>query len=96
MLKLQRQYFGHLMQRTDSLEKTLMLRRQEKGTTEDVMVGWHHQLDGLEFELAPGVGNRQGSLACCGPWGRTEPDVTEQLRWTGAVVAPLGVISLAD
>ena len=50
MLKLQ--YFGHLMQRTDSLEKTLMLgkdRRQEKGMTEDEMVGWHHQLHGLEF-----------------------------------------------
>ena len=48
------------MQRTDSLEKTLMLgkirRREEKGTTEDEMVGWHHGLDGLEFEQAPGVG----------------------------------------
>ena len=52
MLKLQ--YFGHLMRRTDSLEKTLMLRkiegRRKKGMTEDEMVGWHHQLDGLEFE----------------------------------------------
>ena len=53
MLKLKLQYFGHLIQRTDSLEKTLMLGRIEggkKGTTEDEMAGWHHQLDGCEFE----------------------------------------------
>ena len=53
MLKLKLQYFGHLMRRADSLEKTLMLGKiegQEKGTTEDEMVGWHHQLKGLEFE----------------------------------------------
>ena len=54
MLKLELQYFGHLMQKTDSLEKTLMLGKiegqDEKGVTEDEMVGWHHQLDGHEFE----------------------------------------------
>ena len=50
MLKLKLQYFGHLMQRTESLEKTLTLGKQEKGTTEDEMVGWHHRLDGHEFE----------------------------------------------
>ena len=54
MLKLKLQYFGHLMQRTDSLEKTLTLGkiegRREKGTIEDEMVGWHHQLNGREFE----------------------------------------------
>ena len=53
MLKLKLQYFGHLMQRVDSLEKTLMLGgigAEEKGTTEDEMAGWHHQLDGHEFE----------------------------------------------
>ena len=53
MLKLKLQYFGHLMQRVDSLEKTLMLGGtggQEKGTTEDEMAGWHHQLNGHEFE----------------------------------------------
>ena len=53
MLKLKLQYFGHLMRRTDSLEKTLMLGgiggQEEKGTTEDEMAGWHHQLDGCEF-----------------------------------------------
>ena len=43
-----------------------------KGTTEGEMVGWHHRLDGHEFEQAPGVGDRQGSLACCSPWGRKE------------------------
>ena len=51
MLKLKLQYFGHLMQRTDPLEKTLMLGKSEgKGVTEDEMVGWHHRLDGHEFE----------------------------------------------
>ena len=55
MLKLELQYFGHLMRRVDSLEKTLMLgkiedRQKEKGMTEDEMVGWRHQLDGHEFE----------------------------------------------
>ena len=49
MLKLKLQYFGHLMQRVDSLEKTLMLGQEEKGTTEDEMAGWHHQLDAHEF-----------------------------------------------
>ena len=48
--------------------------------TEDEMVGWHHRLDGHEFEQAPGVGERQGSLACCSPWGRKELDMTEILN----------------
>ena len=64
MLKLKLQYFGHLMQRTDSLEKTLILGKTEgrrrRGMTEDEMVGWHHQLDGHEFEKAPGVGDEKG------------------------------------
>ena len=81
MLKLKLQYFGHLMQRTDSLEKTLMLgkdgKQEEKGTTEDEMVGWHHQLNGHKFEQALGVGDGQESLACCSPWGRRESDMTE-------------------
>ena len=75
------QYFGHLMRGTDSLEKTLMLGKieaqEEKGTTEDEMVGWHHWLDVHEFEQAQGVGNGQGSVACCSPWGHKELDVTE-------------------
>ena len=57
-------------------------RQEEKGTTEDKMVGWHHQLDGHEFEQAPGVGDGQRSLACCSPWGRKELDTAEQLNWT--------------
>ena len=56
-------------------------RWKEKGTTQDEMVGWHHRLDGHEFEQAPGVGDGQGSLACCGPWGRKESDMTEWLNW---------------
>ena len=54
--------------------------RQEKGTTEDERVGWHHRLDGHEFEQAPGDGEGQGGLACCSPRGRRESDMTEQLN----------------
>ena len=85
-LKLKLQYFGHLMQRADSLEKDLDAgkdwRWEEKGTTEDKMVGWHHWLNGHGFEQAPGVGDGQGGLACCSPWGLKESDMTERLNWT--------------
>ena len=54
----------------------------EKGTTEDKMAGWHHQLNGHEFEQAPGVGDGQGSLACCSPWSHKDLDTTERLNWT--------------
>ena len=57
-------------------------RWEEKGTTEDEMVGWHHRLNGHGFEQAPGAGVGQGSLACYCPWGRKELDTTEQLNWT--------------
>ena len=69
MLKLKLQYFGHLMQRTDSLEKTLMLGKIEgrRRRGEDEMVGWHHRLNGHEFEQALGDGEEQGSLAYCSP-----------------------------
>ena len=56
-------------------------RQEEKGTTEGEMVGWHHRVDGHEFEQAPGVGDGQGSLVCCSQWGRKESDMTEQLNW---------------
>ena len=56
-------------------------RQKEKGTTEDEMIGLHHRLDGHEFEQAPGVGDGQGSPACCSPWGRKKSDMTEQLNW---------------
>ena len=54
--------------------------QEEKVTTEDGMVGWHHQLDGHEFEQAPGVGDGWGRLACCSPWGHKESDTTERLN----------------
>ena len=57
-------------------------RREKKGTIEDEIVGWHHWFDGHEFEQAPGVGDGQGSLACCSPWGCKELDTTEWLNWT--------------
>ena len=56
--------------------------RQEKGMTKDEMVGWHHQLDGHEFEQALGIGDGQRGLVCCSPWGRKESDTTETLNWT--------------
>ena len=55
--------------------------QEEKGTTEDEMVGWHHQLNGHGFGWTPGVGDRQGGLACCSSWGRKELDTTERLNW---------------
>ena len=55
--------------------------REEKGTTEDEMAGWHHWLNGHEFEWTPGVGDGQGGLACCDSWGRRESDMTERLNW---------------
>ena len=92
MLKLKLQYFGYVMQRTDSLEKTPMLpilkywRQKEKGTTEDSMVGWHYWLDEHEFEQTSGVGDGQVSLVC-NPWGLKELDMTDplnqtELKWT--------------
>ena len=83
MLKLKIQYFVHLMEKTDSMEKTPMLgkiegrrRQEEKGTTEDEMVGCHHQLNGHGFGWALGVGDIQGGLVCCGSWGHIELDMT--------------------
>ena len=81
------------MWRTDSLEKTLMLeknwRQEQKGTIEDEMVGWHHQLSGHEFAQAPGVGDGQGSLMCCSPWSLKELDMTEQLNWSEPIASPV-------
>ena len=65
------------MRKFDSLEKTLM--QEEKGTTEDEMAGWHHRLDGREFQWTPGVGDGQGGLECLDSWGHKEWDTTEQL-----------------
>ena len=70
------------MQRTDSLEKTLMLGKIEgkrrRGQEEDEMVGWHHQLNGHEFEQALGNGDGPGGLVCCSPWSWKESDRTEE------------------
>ena len=56
--------------------------QEEKGMTEDEMAGWHHWLYGRESDWTPGVGDRQGGLACCNSWGRRESDMTEWLNWT--------------
>ena len=82
MLKLKLQYFGHLMRRMDSLEKTLMLGMIEGGRRRGrQMVGWHHWLDGHEFEKAPGVGDAHGNV-CCSPRGCKESDTSKQLKCT--------------
>ena len=60
-------------------------RREEKGTTEDEMVGWHHWLNGHEFEQALVFGDEQGSLACCSPWGHKGTGMIEKLHWTDVV-----------
>ena len=89
MLKLKLQYLGHLMPRADSLEKTLMLlkavegwRQEEKGMTEDEIVGWHHRLNGHGFGCTLGVGEGQGGLACCDSWScRVGHDWATELNW---------------
>ena len=82
-LRLQLQYFGHLMRRADSLEKTLMLGeiegRRRSGWQRMRWLDGNH-LNGHEFEQAPGDGEGEGSLVCCSPWDRKESDKTEQLN----------------
>ena len=83
ILKLKLHYFGHLMQRADSFEKTDAGKdwgQEEKGTTEDEMAGWHHRLDGHGFGWTRGVGDGQEGLACCTSLGRKESDMTEQMK----------------
>ena len=87
MLKLKLQYFGHLMRKADSFEKTLMLGKIEGGRRRGRqrmrwLDGIHHQLDRHEFEQALGVGDGEGGLLCCSPWGCKESDMTEGLNWT--------------
>ena len=87
MLKLKLQYFGHLMRRTDWLigedpHAGKDWGQEEKNMTESEMVGWHHRLNRHDFEQAPGVGEGQGSLVCCSPWGHRELDTTERLNQT--------------
>ena len=84
MLKLKLQYFGHLMRWL--IGKDYDARRdwgqEKKGSTEDEIAEWHHWLDDHESEWTLGVGDGQGSLAYCSPWGHKESDMTEQLKWT--------------
>ena len=61
-------------------------RQEKKGTTEDEMVEWHHQLDGHTFEQALGVSEGQGRLMCCSSWGYKELDTTEWLNWTELIL----------
>ena len=79
MLKLKCQYFGHLMWRVGSLDKILMLGKTEgrkRRRSQNEMVGWHHWLNGHEFEQIAGDSEGQGSLACCSPWGQKKLDIT--------------------
>ena len=80
MLKLKLLFFGHLMRRSDSLEKTLMLGkievRSRRGRQRMRWAGWHHRLDGHEFKQALEDGGGQGSLAYCSPWGCKESDMS--------------------
>ena len=87
MLKLKLQYFGHLIAKNWLIGKDLDAGKgwtQEKnGTTEDKLIGWHHRLKGHEFEQAPGVGEGQGSLVCCSPWGcRVGNNCATELNWS--------------
>ena len=88
MLKLKLQYFDHLMQRADLFETADSIDAgkdwggEEKGTTEDEMVGWHHQLNEHGFGWTPGVGDGQGGLACCNSWGcRVGHNWETELNW---------------
>ena len=83
VLKLRFQYLGYLIWRPNSLEDSDAgkdWRQEEKGTTEDEMVGWHHRLNGDEFEQAPGDSEEQGRLVCRSPWGNKESDPTEEMN----------------
>ena len=83
MLRLKFQYFGHLMRRADSSfpDAGKEWVWEEKETTENEMVEWHHWLNGHGFVWTLGVGDGQGGLACCTSWGRRESDTTEWLNW---------------
>ena len=81
MSKLKLQYFGRLMRRVGKdPDAGRGWGQEEKGTTEDEMAGWHHRLNGHQFEYTPGVGDGQGGLVCRSSWGRKESDTTERLN----------------
>ena len=69
--------------------------QEEKGTTEDEMAGWHHWLNGHEFEWTPGISDTQGGLACCDSRGHKESDMTERLNWTEGRFTPLSLLNVS-
>ena len=93
MLKQKLQYFGHPMGRSligKDHNAWKHWRHEEKGTTKNEMVWWHHQLNGHKFVQAPGDGNGQGSLRCCSPQAHKVSDTTEQLNWTDKSQVTIG------
>ena len=84
LIKLKLQYFGHLIRRAESFDSDTGKDwgQEEKGTTEDEMVEWHHRLNGHDFGWTLGVGDGQWGLAFCGSFGRKESDTTERMNWT--------------
>ena len=90
MLKVKLQYFGPLVAKNWLIGKDLDAgkdwRQEEKRTTEDEMVAWHHRLDGHGFGWTPAVGDGQGGLACSSSWLHKESDMTERLKWTELTV----------
>ena len=97
MLKLKLQYFGHLMQRADSLEKTLTLgdwRQKQKRGTEDEIVGWHHRVNGHELGQTLGYGEGQGGLACYSTWGHKESDMAWWLNNNNIIQSWISIVIL--
>ena len=90
MVKLKLQYFGHLIANSwltgKDPDSGKDWGQEEKRTTKDEMVGWHHRLNGHEFEQALGVADGQGNLACCSPWSCKELGTTERLNWTELIL----------
>ena len=85
MLKLKLQYLATWCKELTHLKRPWCwerLKARGEEMTEDEMVGWHHRLNGHVFVWTPGVGDGQGGLACCSPWGHKKLDTTEQLNWT--------------
>ena len=83
IMKLKLQYFGHWCKELTHWKRPWCWKdrsQEEKATTEDEMVGWHHRLNGHGFEQTPGDGEGQGGLVCCSPWGHKESDMTERLN----------------
>ena len=86
MLKLKLWYLGHSLKDSNTGKDW---RQEEKGMTEDEMVGWHHRHNGHGFGWTLGVGDGQGGLECCRSWGRKESDMTERLNWTELNNSPM-------